>query len=63
MGSFIVFDPLNQKEATKTWKGLKQWFADNPRRKVCTTDLGKIRRTFMKEDFLKYCAPNVTLPD
>lgn len=59
----IVYTPLSQREATKTYKAIKQWFVDNPKRKVCQTDLLKVRKAHLKEDFLKMCKNGVTLKD
>jgi hypothetical protein len=57
----IVFKPLTQKLARENWESVQLWFKNNPKRRVAWTDLGKIRKKFMKEDFLKFCKKGVKL--
>ncbi len=52
MSRFIVFRKLTGTEAEECIAGLEKWFANNPRRQVCNTDLfkvyrGKVRETVM----------------
>lgn len=59
--SIIVFTPLKQKTARTTWKRLQTWFDEHPDRKTCNTSVGKIRRSHMKRDFLKFCEHGIKL--
>lgn len=58
---FIIVEKLNKKIAKKNFKLLQKWFDDNPRRRVCNTDYGKVRRAHMKEDFLRFCVDDTKL--
>ena len=46
----IIRQKLTREEAEKNIALIAQWFKDNPRRKVCRTDLWKVRRGFVRED-------------
>jgi len=35
-------------------KQAEKWFRENPKRKICKTDLFEIRKGFIVEDILKY---------
>lgn len=49
----ISFNKLDKKAAQNAYNGLKKWFKDNPKRKVCRTDLFVVRKASLKEDILK----------
>ncbi|MEK6879799.1 MAG: hypothetical protein AABY22_09345 [Nanoarchaeota archaeon] len=59
--SFILFNKFNKKDAKKLLTDMEEWFKNNPKRRVCYTDLFKIRRNHIKEDILKHCLPEVKL--
>lgn len=61
MSTFIMYSRLNQKQATKAYKDLTAWFTKNPRRRVCNTEFGKIRKGRLKEDLLMRSQDNVRL--
>ena len=50
----VIFPKLTKKEAEKNIKDLEEWFRNNPRRKVCHTDLFKVRRSHIREDVLSH---------
>jgi hypothetical protein len=50
MVGFIVFKKLTKKEADENISGINQFFKDNPSRKICRTDLFKVRRGHVEED-------------
>lgn len=53
MSGFVIFKKLSIEEAVDSIKKIEQWFKDNPTRKVCRTDLFKIRRGFVGTDVLE----------
>ena len=59
----FVYKRFNQKDAQQNYDGIRKWFEQNPRRKVCRTDVGEIRRSRIKEDLLEHCCKNVKLKD
>lgn len=61
MGTFVLYSPIDQKTATKSWKGLKEWFRNNPDRTDCVTERGTIQRKTLKKDFLRQCEKGVKL--
>ena len=63
MTMFVVYQKLSQKEAREVFTQLKEWFANNRRRKVCNTEFGKVRRSHMAEDFLRFCVDGTKLED
>ena len=54
MARFIVTKKLTIKEALDSIVGIEKWFADNPTRKICQTDVFKVRRGFSATDILKH---------
>ena len=50
----VIVEKLTREEAEKNIALIEQWFKDNPRRKVCRTDLWKVRRGFVREDINKH---------
>lgn len=63
MASFVVYKKLDQKVAQETYDGIKKWFEDNPKRKVCRTDIFKVRRGHIAEDILKHSEDGVTIDE
>ncbi len=53
MSRFIFYQKLNTEEALETMRNIIVWFKENPTRRVCNTDLFKIRRSHIAEDILK----------
>ena len=51
---FIVYKKLSKEEAEKLMSKARNWFESNPRRRVCRTDLFKIRRNYIREDILEH---------
>jgi len=60
--TFIVFEKLDQEEATHCYEQAMSFLRKNPRRKVIITDLFKIRKGHVAEDILNHCKPAVVLP-
>jgi hypothetical protein len=60
---FVIYNLLTQRDAQKTYDGLLEWFKEYPTRKVCHTDLGKVKRGFIKSDLLRFCCYGVKLKD
>lgn len=59
MASFLLYNKITKKELAKatkyTIKGVKQWFADNPKRRICNVhwvygETLKVRRNHVEED-------------
>ena len=63
MTMFVVYQKLSQKEAREVFVQLKEWFSTHPKRKVCNTEFGKVRRSHMTEDFLRFCVDGTKLED
>ena len=63
MTTFIVMNKMNQKEAQDNYDGIKKWFENNPKRRVCRTDCFKVRRKYIKEDILKHSIADIELKD
>jgi hypothetical protein len=59
----IVFTPLSKRDGQKTYTALKKWFKNNPNRRICVTDLGKVRKSHIKDDLLKFCVDGTKLKD
>jgi len=51
---FIVMKKFTYKKALKFMKDIEQWFNKHPKRKVCNTDVFKIRRKYIVKDILKH---------
>jgi len=54
MASFLVFKKFTKTEAKILIEELEQWFKDHPKRKVCNTDLFKVKRNKIKETVYKH---------
>ncbi len=54
MAGFIIFKKLTLIEALDSIIQIQQFFRENPRRKICRTDLFKVRRNHIIEDILKH---------
>lgn len=55
----MVYEKITKKQLAKTTKdtikGIKKWFVDNPKRKICNTqwvygEMFKVRRNHIEED-------------
>lgn len=51
---FRIFKKLTKEEAEDNIKNLDIWFKNNPRRRVCRTDLFKVRKGHIREDVTKH---------
>jgi hypothetical protein len=54
MAGILVFKKLTAEEAIVAMGDIEKWFRNNPRRRVCNSDLFKIRRGYLVEDVLKH---------
>lgn len=54
MARFIISKKLTIKEAIDAIPQIEQWFKNNPKRKVCLTDIWKVRRGFVGTDVLAH---------
>lgn len=54
MAGFIISRKLNVLEALEVMERMEIWFRDNPRRKICQTEIWKVRRGHLVEDILKH---------
>lgn len=54
MARFVMFRRLPPKDTVDTIIGLRKWFDEHPRRRVCNTDLFKVRRGHIEDDVFKY---------
>ena len=54
MSSFLIFKKLTQQEAEETISQLEKWFKENPKRKICRTDLFKVRKNHVREDVMEH---------
>jgi hypothetical protein len=53
MAGFIFFKKFTPEEAKDIIVDISQWFRDNPKRRMCQTDLGfKVRRGHITEDVM-----------
>jgi hypothetical protein len=50
----IITRKLTKGEAEKNILLITEWFKQHPRRKVCRTDLWKVRKQHVREDILKH---------
>ena len=50
----VITQKLTPEEAELNIKGIEQWFKDNPNRRMCRTDLWKVRRGHVREDVMKH---------
>ena len=56
--AIIIFKKLSQKNAQKAIIGINKFFEDNPKRRICRTNLFfKVRRGHVAEDVLKHAEP------
>ena len=63
MAGFIISRKLTKREAMDAVHDLTQWFINNPRRRVCRTDLGwKVRRDHVVEDITQHTAGDPAAP-
>lgn len=69
MASFMVYEKITKKQLTQTTKdtinGIKKWFADNPKRKICNAqwvygEMFKVRRNHVEEDVKEMSAKTDT---
>jgi hypothetical protein len=58
---FVITKKLDQKEATTAYHFMIEWFNDNPNRRVCITDICKVRRNHIIEDILPHCKEGVKI--
>lgn len=58
---FVFFKKLTQKNAQSTYNRAKKFFKNNPKRRVCRTDLFNIRRGHVKDDILKHAENEVEI--
>lgn len=54
MAGFIIFSKLELHEALKNMTDIEAWFEAHPTRRVCQTDLFKVRRGHVVRDILKH---------
>jgi len=54
MANFQVFKKFTKTEAKILIEELEQWFKDNPKRRVCNTDLFKVKKGKIKETVLRH---------
>ena len=52
MARFIISKKLTISEAIEAIKDIEKWFKSNPTRKICQTDIFKVRRGFVGTDIL-----------
>ncbi len=58
MAGFIVYKKFTLKQAERCIAQLEKWFENNPKRKVCRTDLFEVRRDHVREEILKHTQHN-----
>jgi hypothetical protein len=46
----ITLQQVSRKDVEKEIKGVEAWFVSNPKRKVCRTPQGNVRRGHVRED-------------
>lgn len=56
MAKIIIHRKFTPKEAIEVMLQAEKWFADNPKRKVCRTDLFAIRRGYVVRDVFERTA-------
>jgi len=61
VGSFIVYNLLTQSEAQYAYDGIRKWFKDNPKRKICKTETFVVNRSSIKKDILKNSEPGIII--
>lgn len=54
MAKFIISTKLKINEALDTMIDIEKWLKDNPKRKICQTDIFKVRRGYVVKDILKH---------
>jgi len=52
--TLIVFKKFKLEEAIENMKLIEKWFRDNPKRKICKTNLFKIKKGYIVEEILKH---------
>jgi hypothetical protein len=57
MVRLIVYSKLTPEDALKLIRDMIEWFEANPKRRVCNTDLFKVRRGFIAKDVLEHTEP------
>lgn len=50
----ILMRKLTQEEAQENISQIEAWFKVNPKRRVCRSDLFKVRRGHVSEDVMKH---------
>lgn len=50
----VVFEKLPYRDAKEFCVQVEEWFVGNPKRKVCRTDLFKVRKGHVQEDVMKH---------
>ena len=53
MAGLIIYKKFTLEEAEKYISQIEKWFKDNPKRKVCQTDLFKVYKGHVREEILK----------
>lgn len=51
--SIIVYKKMTITEAIENIQKIEKWFSENKTRKICRTDLFKVRRGFVGTDIFK----------
>ena len=54
MALFVIQRKLTKDEAEENIKCIEDWFKANPKRKVCKTELGKIRKSHVREEIMEH---------
>ena len=52
--TIIVWKKMKFSEALKNARDIEKWFRDNPKKKICKTDLFEIRKGYLIEDILEH---------
>ena len=54
MANFLIFRKFTKAEAKILIEDLEQWFKDNPKKRVCHTDLFDVKKGKIKETVLRH---------
>jgi hypothetical protein len=57
--TLLIYKKFTAEQAKDIVQKLNGWFRDNPKRKVCHTNLFKVRRGHVVEDVLFHCEDDV----
>ena len=55
--TLIVYKRLKHSEALRNMENIEKWFRNNPKKRVCKTDLFNVRRGYIVKDILKHTKP------